>query len=264
MSTYQMSPGRFRKFAPAIMFAVSLASAGPAAADDLVAAVKANDANHVLALLRAGADPNQHSSYEVPMHVASALGLTKIVTALLDAGADLQARGFGGLSPLHTAVLSGKTAVVEILVERGAKVEALDNIGRTPLLTYASSGSTNLEVLQILLEAGANPNATEPASTLSVLDYVAIRGKIDEAKLLVAAGANANASNNLYGETPLHFALNCSKGAIGNHALVEFLIVHGADVNIRDNRGHTPLDYVRRCTPNNGLMFDILAKAGAH
>jgi len=259
-----MGLGRSRQLASAIMLAITLCAAGPAAGDDVAAAVKARDTSHVLKLLKAGADPNQHSSYGAPINVAAALGFPEIVVALLDAGADLQTRGFGGVSPLHEAVLSGKSTIVKILVERGAKLEALDNMGRTPLLTYASASTHNLDILRILLKAGADPKAVEPATTFSVLDYVAISGRTDEAELLVAAGAKVNGGDNLFGETPLHFALDCYTGAIGNHAMVEFLIAHGADVGAKDKAGSTPLEYVRRCTPNGGLMLDILAKAGAH
>src|SRR4051794_32955664 len=87
---YEMDLGRSRQLASAIMLAVTLSAAGPAAADDLAAAVKARDTSHVLALLKAGADPNQHSSYGAPINVAAALGFAEIAVALLDAGADLQ------------------------------------------------------------------------------------------------------------------------------------------------------------------------------
>jgi len=192
------------------------------------------------------------------------LGPPEIVVALLDAGADPDMRGFAGVSPLHAAALSGQSAITRILVERGAQVDALDNLGRTPLLTYASGAAHNLDVMRILLKAGANPNAVEKMTNISVLDYIAIQGHADEAELLVAAGANVNTKDNLFGETPLHFATDCCNAAIGNHDMVRFLIAHGADVNAKDNDGHTPLGYVRRCASHSGLMVDILSKAGAH
>jgi ankyrin repeat protein len=96
------------------------------------------------------------------------------------------------------------------------------------------------------------------------LDYVAIQGHIEEAELLVAAGANVNSRDNLYGETPLHFTLDCCYAALGNHDMARFLLAHGADVNAEDFTGNTPLSYAKKCAPNSGLLFDVLNKAGAH
>jgi len=252
-----------RKLALAAALTVALATAGPAVADELAVAVKARDIKQVLALLKGGADPNRHSSYGAPINEAATLGPPEIVVALLDAGADPDMRGFAGVSPLHAAALSGQSAITRILVERGAQVDALDNLGRTPLLTYASGAAHNLDVLRILLKAGANPNAVEKMTNISVLDYIAIQGHADEAELLVAAGANVNTKDNLFGETPLHFATDCCNAAIGNHDMVRFLIANGADVNAKDFGGYTPLGYVRRCASHSGLMVDILTKAGA-
>ena len=259
-----MGRHKSRQLVLALILTAILAAAGPVAADDLAVAVKARDAKQVLVLLKGGADPNRHSSYGGAINVAAALGPAEIVVALLDAGADPQMRGFGGVSPLHAAALSGQSAIVGILVDRGAQIDALDNLGRTPLLTYASGAAHNLDVLRILLKAGANPNAAERTTNMSALDYIAIQGRTDEAELLVIAGANVNDRDSLFGQTPLHFATDCCNAAIGNHDMVRFLIAHGADVNAKDVNGYTPLGYVRRCASHSGLMVDILSKAGAY
>lgn len=236
----------------------------PVAADDLATAVKARDAEQVLALLKGGADPNRAASYGGPINLAAALGPPESVVALLDAGADPQTRGFGGMSPLHSAALSGQSAITRILIDRGARVDALDNLGRTALLVYASGSAHNLDVLQILLKAGANPNAADRTTNVSVLHYIAQQGRVEAAEMLVAAGASVNARDSLFGETPLHYANDCWIGAIGKNDMVRFLIAHGADVNREDINGRTPLSYVRLCTPNAGLLIDTLVKAGAH
>jgi len=252
-----------RKLGLAVLLTAALA-AGPVAADDLAVAVKARDTNQVLALLEGGADPNRHASYGAPINVASALGPVEIVIALLNAGADPRKRGFGGAGPLHAAALSGQSEIARVLLERGAAVDALDNLGRSPLLTYASGSVNNVVVLQILLKAGADPNAAEQTTNISALDYVATKGNAAEAELLVAFGANVNARDSQFRRTPLHFATDCCNGASGNHDMVRFLIAHGADVNAKDIDGITPLGYVQRCAPNSAMMIEILSKAGAH
>lgn len=254
-----------RKSTLAAILALVIALAGPvAAADNLIAAVKARDSRQVLALLKAGADPNRVSSYGGPINLAAALGPPEIVVALLDSGADIHQPGLNGMSPLHSAALSGQSEIVRILIQTGARIDALDNLGRTPLLVYASGSAHNLDVLKILLQARANPNAADPTTNISVLDYIAQQGSVDEAELLVAAGADVNARDSLFGQTPLHFANACWDGAIGKSDMVEYLIAHGADVNAGDIYGHTPLFYVRKCAPNAHLLIGILVKAGAH
>jgi uncharacterized protein len=233
------------------------------ATEGLTTAVKARDLAGVLALLEAGADPDERSSYGAPLHVAAGSGSLEIAIALLNAGADSDLRGFGGMSPLHAAALAGQAAIADILIERGANVDALDNFGRTPLLSFASGSTQNLDTLRILLEAGANPNLEEGTTKRFALAYAAIRGRADMAELLVVAGAAVNAKDSLTGQTPLHYATDCCNAVQSNPDLVRFLIDHGADVNAKNMNGNTPFDYVLRCAPNNGLLRGIFDKAGA-
>jgi len=74
-------------------------------------------------------------------------------------------------------------------------------------LHYAAEGYNHPEVVELLLEHGANPN---------VRDYD--------------------------GYTPLHYAVE------GCHVdVARVLLDHGADPTIRNNNGMTPLDYGRNC-----------------
>jgi ankyrin repeat protein len=184
------------------------------------------------------------------------------VTALLDAGANIELQGYGGSRPLHAATLAGQKKLVSILLERGAKVDSLDNVGRTPLLTFVSGEGADVGTLKILLAAGADPNLMDAAAHLYALHYAAMLGRVDETILLVTAGADVNAKDKLYGKTPLHYATGCTSQH-GGQEVVEYLIEHGADVNAKDNAGMTPLDYAKQNAPNNGLLHQILSAAGA-
>jgi ankyrin repeat protein len=258
-----MSQRSVRTIFLAMFVTLALTTSGGLTADDLATAVKARDSARVSRLLKSGAQSSEHSSYASLLHIAASLGPPEVVIALLDAGADPQARGFGGASPLHTAVLAGQSAIVRALIEWGAEVDALDNHGRTPLLTFASGSTQNLEVLRILLKAGANPNLAEVTTEFSALNYAAMQGRVDMAELLVMAGASVNAKDALYGQTPLHFATNCGYPIKSSPEMVQFLISHGVDVNAKDSSGFTALNYVQKCAPNGNLMRKILDKAGA-
>ena len=87
-------------------------------------------------------------------------------------------------------------------------------------------------------------------------------GRIDEAVLLVTAGADVNAKDSLSGKSPLHYAMNYYARS-GAQEVVQFLIDNGADVNAKDNNGMTPLQYAKIYAPNSGLLHQMLKMAGA-
>ncbi len=55
-----------------------------------------------------------------------------VAKALLDCGADIEARDKLGETPLHRAVRCGKTEMVAFLLSRGANIHAAGKIGLTP------------------------------------------------------------------------------------------------------------------------------------
>ena len=63
------------------------------------------------------------------------LGRTDVVAALLEAGMDVDTRGWSNFTPLDQAAMHGRTEVVRLLIERGADLDdrAFDDDGPTPL-----------------------------------------------------------------------------------------------------------------------------------
>lgn len=241
---------------------IALSLASPGFATDLYEAAQAGDVALVQALVSAGAEPNERSPYDGPLHVAARFGPPELVTALLDAGADIELKGYGGMHPLHVAALAGQHKILSMLLTRGAKVDALDNIGRTPLMTFVSGAVDDIASLKALLAAGADPNLEDGSTHLYALDYAAMQGRIDEMILLVKAGADVNAKDGVYGKSPLHYAMDYYARS-GTQEIVEFLIDNGADVNAKGNNGMTPLQYAKIYAPNSGLLHQTLKIAGA-
>lgn len=71
-----------------------------------------------------------------PLHCAAWKGHEEVATALLDAGADVNAHNQNthwGTTPLHAAAHANNTAIVRLLLARGADKEAEDSSGKTPL-----------------------------------------------------------------------------------------------------------------------------------
>jgi hemoglobin len=86
-------------------------------------------------LTQAGADVNARHGVgeQTPLHMAARRGNVNSAEALLDAGADIEARDTKGETPLRRAVNCGHPAVVRLLLERGADPTAPDKQGKTPL-----------------------------------------------------------------------------------------------------------------------------------
>lgn len=128
---------------------------------------------------------------------------------LLERGADVDARMRGSrLTPLHVAARRGLEELVELFLRHGADVKATSCEGETPL-NAACSGAERpseagryLRVAQQLLQAGAEPRT---------------------------AGKKRH--------TPLHNA--CSNGS---PRIAELLLQHGAEADVVNCAGYTPMD----------------------
>lgn len=72
-----------------------------------------------------------------------------IIVALLEAGADLEARNLLGRTPLHSAADGDFPAIVAALLDAGAEVNPTDRFGRTPL-----DRARHPDIIALLLEAG--------------------------------------------------------------------------------------------------------------
>ena len=92
-----------------------------------------------------------------PLGLASFFARTTTVRLLLDRGANVlaAARNYMKVQPLHAAVSSRNPEIVALLLERGADPNARQQVGYTPLMGAAASGKRTL--VDPLLESGADP-----------------------------------------------------------------------------------------------------------
>jgi len=242
-----------------------------------------------------------------PLLVATMRGHVPLALFLLEQGADPDA-GDAGMTPLHWAATTwengtanpvygfaepmagipdrqAKLQLVSALLAHGANPNAritrpkpafvggyTDVVGATPFLLAASAD--DLEMMQLLLAAGADPKLMTATSTTAVMAATALNRLVGESDLtekqaidavkfllnlgLAAGGVTTFNENALFG--PAYRGWN---------TLLELLIEKGADVNVVSNAGVTPWlaasGYGDRL---GGVLYnkegaDILAKHGA-
>jgi uncharacterized protein len=121
-----------------------------------------------------------------PLHYAAFADNAESVAALLDAGADVNARARNKFdnTPLQVALLTSSRDSARVLLSRGADVNARQAEGVTALHEAAVSG--DLEIIRMLLTAGADANAR--SAQFGTPRELALKNKHEEAaRMLLAA-----------------------------------------------------------------------------
>jgi ankyrin repeat protein len=197
-----------------------------------------------------------------------------VAALLIDKGADPNIADSSGMAALYGAVdmhtngpyinrpsrkPTGDVDAVELvkrLLERGADPNArlrtptlqrfhnggdpLLTDGATPLMRAARSA--DLVAMRLLMEKGANPNLATKNFTTPLMFAAGLGGGrrseddlVEAASLCLKWGADVNAFNST-GQTALHIAVERSD------RLVKFLVERGAELDLKDKDGRTPLD----------------------
>lgn len=241
----------------------------PPQESDLHKAARDRDIEKVRSLLRAGAAVEEKSrNGYTPLHLAAGRNARDIAEVLLEAGATVDAGSFSRETALHYAAASGALEVAALLLSRGAAVNARSTNGATPLCQAAKRGHSAM--VELLLANGADMNLKEHDMTplyLAILNgkyemannliekgssvnngelaAAARAGRKDIARTLIARGADVN---QVTGGTS---ALILASGN-GDLEMVQFLVEHGANVNLRLER-----------TRRNGPPASALDRAGS-
>ncbi|CAM9136910.1 unnamed protein product [Laminaria digitata] len=154
-----------------------------------------------------------------PIAGAAAMNKVKIANLLIGRGADparpasqeVPCPGWDlaimpGERALHTAAMRGHVEIVRSLLKRAhADPNATDRTGCTALLLACACPSYRMEVVRLLLEAGADPALAE-SHGYNPLHLVAQKGHIDLVDMLYKAAPTALNRYSSGGETPLSVA----------------------------------------------------------
>jgi ankyrin repeat protein len=114
-------------------------------------------------LVQGGANVNAQERLKhcTPLHMAARRGNVPVAQALLDCGAEIEARDKLGETALHRAVKCGKEEMVAFLLSRGANAQARGKSGKTPgqvargtrMINHLQSSGAGAAVHQVVSKA---------------------------------------------------------------------------------------------------------------
>lgn len=169
---------------------------------------------------------------------AATAGDATAVRAALDAGAEIEARGDGGMTALVAATKANHVDAARTLIEAGADVNAKDDIQDSAYLYAGARGHD--EILLLTLENGADLESTNRFGGTTLIP-ASERGLLATVEILLDAGVDPDHINNL-SWTALHEAIVLGDGSSVYADVVRALIDGGADINIPDGDGVLPVD----------------------
>jgi ankyrin repeat protein len=213
----------------------------PAGMSALVVAAHSAHGALVAYLLERGADPNAAAAGYTALHAAVLRGDFDLVKALLDHGADPNAlvlhgtpgRRLGadfslrhqmiGANAFWLAARFGEIRIMRLLVERGASPLAAPKDGTTALKAAMGFAGGLTENRQN--RYGVPPLDPDEEERLT----------LEAARIAIEKGVNVNAATTA-GDTALHDAVRQRFNRV-----IQFLVDHGANLNVKNKRNETPL-----------------------
>jgi len=231
----------------------------------LLLAIKRGDSATVVRLLHEGVSAKTADADGVPAIAWAAFsGDAETIRASLAAGANVRSRNSFASKALliylanglprkersgqsenqesDKALIEHQETAVLVLIRAGADVNAKDAERGTVLNAALDQVPNHLttRVIKQLIAAGANINTADESRRSTPLMWAASSGSLDAVQMLIRAGAIIDAKDK-EGKTALMWTQIGSEYPGYNPAIVKTLITAGADVNVVDTYGQTPL-----------------------
>jgi ankyrin repeat protein len=195
--------------------------------DDVIAAIAAGLDHQALALAPQFASrPSVFVGMLARMVQSGRATLIHLLIDAVEREPSLAVHRFAGRTLLHIASGAGCLEVVALLLQLGTNPNIEDRGGHTPLYYVANecASETGVDVVGLLVRAGAEVNGCGGATRATALHMAARRGYREIARALLDSGAAVD-EKDIKGDTPLQRAINCRRGGVA-----QLLAVRGATI----------------------------------
>ncbi|HET9414110.1 MAG TPA: ankyrin repeat domain-containing protein [Pseudolabrys sp.] len=191
------------------------------------------------------------------LHAAAAKGDVGEIEKLVKSGAPIDARDARARTPLHVAAFMRKPDAARALMRLGADANALE--AQTYDIATIAAVADDVPMLKAALEGGCKAgNITSPYYGTALIAAAPL-GHDEVVRTLIAAKAPLDHVNNL-GWTAVIESIVLGDGGKRHVATLQALVDAGANINLADRSGETPLTLAKR----RGFkeMVAMLEKAG--
>ena len=190
---------------------------------------------------------------------AAARGNVTGIKRLLDAGTPVNGRDARGRNAVLAATQGGHTEAAQLLISRGADLNAQDETRDSAFLLAGARGHT--DIVRTALAANPKPdlkltNRYGGTALIPACHY----GHVETVRLLLTTAIDINHVNNL-GWTALLETVILGDGGARHTEITKLLIAHGANVNLADRQGVTPLAHAEQ--RGQRAIAEMLRAAGA-
>ena len=192
------------------------------------------------------------------LHAAAHTGNTVELRRLVGDKIALDSRDGHGRTPLHVATFARQREAIRLLAAAGARLDAQEH-DRYDAVTIASVADDE-ETLRLLLSLGASARQITSRYDGTALIAAAHLGHAGVVRQLIAAGAPLDHVNNLHWTAVIE-SIVLGDGGPRHQQTLQALIHAGANLNLTDRQGNTPLQMAR--SRGYAAMVQMLEQAGA-
>ena len=213
----------------------------------LIRTIENNNLHAVKLLLKHGANINiKNQDGKTPLDIAKLKNNKKMIK-LIESLFNVNKKNQQEQTPLFNAVQLNDKLYIDILLKYGADVNAEDKYSLTPIV-FAQT----VDILKLLIDNGANIEHVTNKGLFPIWFFI-MKNANDLATYMFDNGYNIDKINNLLSTGSTLLIKTIKKN---NLHIAKLLLKYGADINIKNKDGKTPLDIAK--LKNNNEMIELI------